>query len=106
MNYDYWELQKEFDKWSAVTMPSMKFPADWLVKMVAPFGGAICRFHASLSDADIGVSVYFDTTNALGYHDGPYWEAYPINGNNERFSLGQESELIAAIDKELHGMAD
>lgn len=101
MKYDYWEMQKEFDKWTADEMPAMKFPSDWLVRIIAPFGGATARFHVSLEGKDGGISVYFDTTNALGYYDGPYWEAYPINGDTERFGLGEETKMLEAINNEL-----
>lgn len=101
MKYDYWAMQEEFDKWGCDNMPAMKFPSDWLVRIIAPFGGATARFHASLEGKGSGVSVYFDTTKALGCYDGPYWEAYPINGDIERFGLGEEAKMIAAIDNEL-----
>ncbi len=87
----------------AFEMPFLKFPKDWEVSIIPPFGGASCRFRVRLSGKNKGkeISVYFDSEDALGSCKQPYWEAYPIGNDTERFILGEEERMILAIDKEL-----
>lgn len=85
--------------------PYLQFPADWEVRLLPPFNGAVCRFTARLKgQTDCGVSVYLDWHENLGCFGGkPYWEAYPIGDSPERFALEEVSDLIKAIDAELRG---
>lgn len=82
-------------------MPELEFDADWKVKIIPPFGGALVRFIVSKNDKH--VSVYFDAYSQLSWmeEDGkhiPYWECYPAsNGDIERFLLGEEKELLQEI---------
>jgi hypothetical protein len=96
------EAAQEYLKWRS-EIPSMKFPADWFVRMIPPFGGAVVRFYASLDETlSNGVSVYLDCYDRLGFMGmKPHWEAYPINGDNVRFYLEESDKLLEAIDKEL-----
>ena len=54
---------------------------------------------------DRSVSVYLDTKDVLGCVGQPYWEAYPIKGDAERFLLNESEQLIAAVVAELEGTA-
>lgn len=91
--------------WDAIReqIPYLVFPADWQVRIIPPFAGAVCRFNARLKgQKGHGVSVYLDWHENLGFFGGkPYWEAYPIDDNNERFALDKVKDLIKAIDAEL-----
>jgi hypothetical protein len=48
------------------------------------------------------VSTYFDNNNALGYRTGPYFEAYPIEGDANRWVREDEWEMYLAIIGELN----
>jgi hypothetical protein len=90
----------EWMKWTK-ELPFLSFPSDWDVQITPPSVGAIVRFRARKRGKTKEVSVYFDAYNLLGHCGGPYWEAYPIGEDTGRWSLGEESEMIAAIDVEL-----
>lgn len=79
-------------------IPDINFPSDWSVRIIPPYAGALVRFIAFKNNKRI--SVYLDVNNTLGYMDGPYWEAYPINGDTSRFMLNDVENLISAIDQE------
>lgn len=81
-------------------IPTLNFPSEWDVRIVPPYAGALVRFQ--VVSGDDFISVYLDWYNTLGYQGGnPYWEAYSINGDTERFDLHETKELIQAIQDEL-----
>jgi hypothetical protein len=108
MNYDddhllSCKLEKKFEyiKW-AKEIPWMNFPPHWRIKIIPPFLAAIVRFRVTtdkLKDNDI--SVYLDCYDKLGCVGQPYWEAYSINGDTERFLLNETDELLVAIEGEI-----
>jgi len=80
-------------------IPSLSFKEDWTVKIIPPFGGAVCRFIVEKGSAR--VSVYLDFFNQLGFSQTAYWEAYPIHGDTFRCDVRDSSALIKAIDESL-----
>lgn len=98
-------LEVESDqKWREIIpeIPAISFPADWSVKIIPPFGGAVARFLVMLSDHPRDyISVYLDWYEALGYMGGPYWEAYSIDGDCEQFLLNETEALIECIQQEI-----
>ena len=81
------------------TIPALKFPPEVTVKIIPPFGGAIARFILSYKDKTI--SVYLDAFSRLGAMDEIYWEAYPINGDIDRYIMEDTRGLMQAINTEL-----
>lgn len=82
----------------------LTLPAGYSFKVTFPFCGAAARFLVCKADhPERSVSVYLDTKDVLGCVGQPYWEAYPIKGDTERWLLGESDELIAAIVAELEG---
>jgi hypothetical protein len=79
-------------------IPALSFPRTWKVKVIPPFAGAMARFIAVSGKKSI--SVYLDMHESLGYFDGPYWEAYPVNGDTYRCEIGNGEELINAMKRE------
>jgi hypothetical protein len=90
----------ESDKWM-VELPYVPMKSDWLVKPTANFAGSTARFRVTTKARGHkgSVSIYFDAYDRLGVCDGPYWEVYPVNGDTERFLLGEEDELVDAIER-------
>lgn len=76
---------------------------DWLI--ISPresFMGAAERLMFKDNRTGAEISTYYDDCAALGFYGFdefdqplPYFEAYPINGTNERFELSEE--LFAAV---------
>lgn len=97
-----YEFEQKFEwrKWKD-ELPWLNFPTEWEVKILPPFCAAIIRFWVRLKDNPSNqCSVYFDGYDQLGFVGKPYWELY--NGEDtERFLLGQEDQLMAAIAKNL-----
>lgn len=85
-------------------IPYLKFPADWEVKLMPPFMGAMLRFHVKkpgMSEQDT-VSVYLDVADVLGIVGQPYWEIYPAShGDTERILLTHSEDLLPAIGEAL-----
>lgn len=84
------------------TMPFIQFPADWAIQVVPPFAGAIALFRVRLPSGSVK-SIYFDAFGALGFFDGPYWEVYPVQGENQRCSAADVTELLRLIADESLG---
>lgn len=81
-------------------MPALQFPADWQVKIIPPFGGALIRF--TVEGPKDWISIYLDACDALGCVGQAYWEMYPnAEGDAERFLLNETDELFAAIQRAL-----
>jgi hypothetical protein len=96
----------ETDKWR-MKLPYLSFPPDWEIRIIPPSVSAIIRFHVRKKETlkDDWISIYFDGYNNLGFATGPYWEIYPNNeGDNQRFLLGEEKEMIEAIQEALDGV--
>lgn len=95
---EHWDYDKKMEcrKW-AQEIPYLKFPSEWMVKIIPPFGGASARFMVKLGEKE--VSIYLDCYSNLGNIGGdPYWEIYPnIEDDNERFLLGEENLMMVAI---------
>lgn len=88
-------------------MDGIFFPVpDWAeISVIFPFAGAAARFIVRRrGDHSKRVSVYLDTKGVLGYADSPYWEAFPIAENNERFDYSDIDGLWAAIARELYNV--
>lgn len=82
-------------------IPFISFKPEWLVKVIPPFNGATIRFIVKYNDAEI--SVYLDSDNNLGFHDGgPYWEVYPLRGDVGRAGINDVDRLISMIDDALN----
>lgn len=81
-------------------IPFLRFPQDWMIKIIPPFGGAMARFIVEKQEKRI--SVYLDFDNALGWCKRPYWEIYPFEGDVYRCGINETQELIEAIAKALN----
>lgn len=76
-------------------IPYLKFSADWNVKVIPPFAGAMARFIIKKGKAK--VSVYLDVSNALGYGGKHYWEVYPYKDVAFRCDMNETKKLLQAI---------
>lgn len=81
------------------SIPAIQFPPEVSVKIIPPFCGATARFIVIYKDKSI--SVYLDHFSRLGCMDEPYWEAYPINGDCDRYHIDDVAGLVQAIKTEL-----
>lgn len=88
----------EWRKW-VKEIPYLMFPADWEVKAVPPFAGAIIRYHIKRGEAF--VSVYLDCYDRLGFMGEPYWEIHPYDDDCWRTTIDKTSELLEAIETAL-----
>lgn len=100
------ELEKRlFDGEDTATtmerLPFFNFPAGFEIKPLFPATGAAVRFRVRKQGSDRDVSVYLDTQNVLGYMSGPYWEAYSINGDAQRYDFDEHQSMIDDIVAEL-----
>lgn len=78
------------------SLPYIRFPAEWGIRFVEPFGGAFIRFCVEYKG--FVISVYFDDLSALGAMDRPYWEIYPAaDGEPARFYLEETNEMLYAL---------
>ena len=105
------ETHHNWREWMKI-LPTFSFPANYVVKIIPPFAGAIIRFVVGLAEnKDASVSVYLDGYNELGlwqteltgdpYKDA-YWEIYPdVDGENARFAFDDTKALFDAIAKSL-----
>lgn len=93
----------EWRKWCN-EIPYIKFPGNWEVKAIPPFGGAIIRYVIRHENSiENNVSIYLDCYGELGAMDQPYWELYPdTDDNTVRFYIN-ETDLL--LDK-LHEILD
>lgn len=90
----------EWEKWRT-EIPFIKWPPDWEVKAIPPFGGAIVRYLINTKHKK-GLSVYLDCYNYLGYYDlkqTPYWELYPYEDDVFRCEMNDTESLLNAIKK-------
>lgn len=82
-------------------VPYLKFDADWEIKVLLPFAGAMLRFMVKKQDVEI--SVYLDCFGNLGAVSHPYWEIYPAeNGDCFRCDMSDTDSLINEIRKSIN----
>lgn len=86
------------DQWreSIEKIPFIRFPADWQVQVIPPYGGAMARFRVKLPSGE-DKSVYLDFYDRLGYMQQPYWEVYPYQGDVGRALLNETDLLLEMI---------
>jgi len=85
------------------TIPFIKFPSDWEIQIIPPFGGAVARFRVRLPDGRVK-SIYLDYENNLGswFENGdmkPYWEVYPNYGDVARCGQYDIESLLKYISE-------
>jgi hypothetical protein len=80
-------------------IPWIKFPADWDVKIIPPFGDAVVRFQIRLPSGATK-SIYLDSRDSLGYVGEPYWEVYPYQNDTGRCLIGEVDKLLQLIADE------
>ncbi len=81
-------------------------PVGFEIAIIPPFSGATGRFLIrKTGGGDDYISVFIDHHDMLGYFGEPYFEAWPIAGDIQRWPLNQSEEMIAAVVKELSGDA-
>ena len=91
------ERDLEYRRW-ATEIQFIKFPDDWEIKIVPPFGGAIIRFIVKRKGIEEPkISVYLDCYDNLGSVGKPYWEIYPYKGDTYRCLMGEVDDLLDAI---------
>lgn len=88
----------ESSKWRKEITP-FKLLKDLQIKVVPPDIMAVTRFLISYKKKY--VSVYLDCYEHLGTFGGPYYEAYPINGDTYRVAMKDVQKLINKIEIEL-----
>jgi len=92
------ENQEDWYGWID-NIPFIRFDPDWDVQVIPPFSGAMVRFR--VKQGDHIVSVYLDCNQQLGYWDGPYWEAYPVDDDIWRVGIDDVDGLLDAIRRGL-----
>lgn len=100
---DIYEVAKQYDweKWK-YEIPFIKFPDNFLVRIIPPFSGAIVRFLVATEDKDGDVSIYLDCYDVLGCYGEPYWEVYGSNDRDvRRCEMKDTSTLINLISDSL-----
>ncbi len=106
---DLW-INETIENWRhhCQLIPPIVVPEGYFIKIAMPYGGVAARFlMGKVSDVGRVCSVYFDPFNRLGSFDNPYWEIYPNeNGDTERFSVGQEVEMMECIVAALNSNSD
>jgi hypothetical protein len=96
--YEYDRYMKTREKLDII--PFIKFPEDWEIQVIPPFGGATARFRVRKNNKII--SAYLDCYDKLGSMGVPYWEIYPYNGDIYRCEMNEVRKLILAIGRELN----
>lgn len=92
------ERAEDWDGWCK-RMPKITVPEGCQIMVIPPNVGAIVRF--VIYKGEKYVSVYFDAFSRLGYCNGPYWEAYPVEGDNRRYAPEDWEPMMADIAREL-----
>ena len=101
------ETAEKWREWCK-RMPDLQFDADWKVRIIPPFAGALARFIVSKGDKH--VSVYFDAYSQLGFmydeNDNPipYFEIYPAPDTDDvrRYYLNETDAMLGDIRKVLN----
>lgn len=94
---------ERFEKWMQWIhkIPFLKFPCNYEIKIIPPFGGAIIRFwirSPKMAQSE-NVSVYLDGHDVLGCVGEPYWEIYPYSKDDPtaRYLLNETDQLMNGI---------
>lgn len=78
-------------------IPFIKLEADWTIAVIPPYANAAVRFLIQ-DTSGAQVSVYLDTSQALGYSEVVYWEVYPDEtGDVSRVAMEDDEELVSLI---------
>ncbi len=80
-------------------IPFINFPSDWEVRIVPPLHGAVIWF--KVKKENVLLSIYLDCYDHLSCVGEPYWEVYPVEGNEERFLMNDIDGLLEAIGRGL-----
>lgn len=97
--------KQEWMKWQK-EIPFIQWPADWLVKAVPPFAGAIIRYRVKKMENKNSVSIYLDCYDQLGCFGEPYWEIFPVEGDTYRCAMKNTDELLEQIKIALEKIDD
>lgn len=83
---------RKMELWSywIKNLPFLKFDSDWEVKIIPPYVDAIISFVVRKDSKQ--VTVYFNILKE------PHWQ---MAGEETKFSLGQEAQLLEAIRAEV-----
>ena len=93
--YDrYMETREKLD-----IIPFIKFPEDWEIQVIPPFGGATVRFRVRKGKAI--VSIFLDCYEKLAVMGAPYWEVYPHDGDIFRCEMNSIHKLLLAIHQSI-----
>lgn len=92
------EAKEIVEDWRGLSfhVPFITLDPGWTIAIIPPFAGTASRFLVKNS-LGAKVSVYLDTSQALGCSDDIYWEVYPVNDNNQRCSMEDGEELLRLI---------
>ena len=102
------ESEENWKEWLR-KIPSLRFDADWDIKVIPPFAGALARFW--ISKGENHVSVYLDVFSRLGWmYDSdnnpiPYYEIYPSPDDPydiKRYHLDEVDEMMSDIRRILN----
>jgi len=91
-----YSTKMEHSKW-VKEIPFITFPLEYQIQFTPPFGGAVSRFQ--VKKGDVKLSVYLDCYDALGIMGEPYWEVYPVDGENERCYMNDTDQLLRIIER-------
>ena len=90
----------------ATKTPWLKFPADWKIRIIPPFGGTVARFLVTKEGLGEQVSIYLDWYERAGLYGGqPYWEVYPIGGDVGRCGVEDVDKLLGLITESLEQLS-
>lgn len=67
--------EMEYDKWM-VGLPFIQWPANYLIKVIPPFGAKVIRFWLKTADTQHELSIYLDGYNYSGCMPWPHYEVY------------------------------
>lgn len=86
------------EKWAdiAYEIPSLNFKAEWDVKVIPPFRGAVVRFIVLKNEIQV-CSVYLDWFSILGDMSKPYWEVYDFDEICNRYMLEDTENMMEYI---------
>lgn len=91
------EAEEKWREWIN-KIPFIKFPANWKIKPIPPFGGAMARFQVELpGKPKLTKSIYLDCFDNLGCHGSPYWEVHPYRGDCGRCDMDDTKKLLKMI---------
>lgn len=95
---------EEHMQWGRM-MPAIRFPHDWYVTIIPPFGGAAVRFTVQDKTQTAEVSVFADFDSSLTpYYDesgqkSPCWEVWPYGDCTWKTSIEDVEGLLKAIEE-------